>query len=53
MYNLVRSLIKEIKSLCVSDIAELRYITSKEYINDRQVSIIITQEEFDEYSKNK
>ena len=57
MYNsissLTSSICKELKSLCGSDINDLRYVLSKEYMNDRQVSIVITQEEYDDYFKKQ
>ena len=47
--SLTSSICKELKSLCGSDINDLRYVLSKEYTIARQVSIVITQEEYNEY----
>jgi len=58
MYNsvvsiIISNLVKEIQSLCCSDIKNLQHICSKEYINDREVSITITQEEYNDYVNSK
>ena len=57
MYNsivkLAGDIVSELKTTCVSDIKDLRYIVSESYIKDKTLSIEITQEEYDAYVTSK